>query len=1270
MGATRLCGLQNASRDRRDVGAKVGDERARRIRHLRRRPIIALCFNKEDEDRWCEHLGVTAAAAATPTVAARGTLRTLSSLLRRSRQHARNRPWFHGRHPEPHQCPQTVIGELTVEIAKFELVGDALKELCIPDSQSAPQSPLGRRQRGIRLSQHNPGDAVPDVPLLQHHLTSLSPIQRMKQDRTFVPASKGRAFLAPVPDSCPDLRSPIVFRVSFDDRHSDGPNGTCIKGDRSTAAAASCFSSPITSTGDTVNVCATFACISSLSHITIDLLSLGARNGYAVDDDSKGQVLSTRMISLHEVLERDSQRMLAPLARVWRPEQTQTIPPHAAHLRTSGLTAYDEFHSVSPNETLAPVGWGWYALRRTTPAHSRTGGDDVVAVVLCRVTYSPTLSKLIVAEPRSDLPLDDSKLDAAKLAEDLGRAEKVITALQDLSSKFNDLPKWEDPPSSMAACIAALVAILISNRYFLALVPLGMLACLALTLIDRLTGECARRRIEGDLTTMRGTACAQTALSTARGAYRRTAWLRVAVIRGRHLKAADLSGYSDPYVRVSYHFPGRQYCPLTIGHTAVRMQTLNPTWIQPYLPSSGMPSSGMLDGFENLEETDEGNLKVCQSCGSFAIRKLRLAKRCSDWSRGRGQASSTRPAREEREHPGDRRDRKKKPNRLVQQHAHYKIYLLLARLSRYKTRILRLTGARSLLRYAGLLNSSHCKMGFQAVWGREDGVVYPESFRIPVLEPVDDAGTLRPWSELDGTLLFEVLDADGVNGKTSHLDDFLGQARVSLRDIPRGPPYVPKTARSGRLGWLPLEGHARRTSFLRRRHGLQAVRTEADSAAGRDLKDHGGASESINDIDSINGPGFPSSDTAVSSATALISLESSTSLMTNVSSKNSAAGENLSRLGEFTAFTASRKGKEPLGAIQVHCCLEIPDDEDRCPRPTPGQWSQMLTFQERLEVPRGGGSHDWLLTRMLKNIAAAGDKQRQFRRMVRYAEQLLGLLTWVHPMKSAIVAVVLGGGLAVCLALPSRFLLATGVACEFGFGYVRRRREAASSECRARPSRKVPWFQFCKIRFLNLLQSLPSEPEIEAVFAEQRKAVTSEVTRNSLMAKLLATWCGKLWLLKESRRAWQRRYGAIQESRLLFWLTLEDADQGLVEHAYMLLHRDIIISRAPDDRRVIILTTADALGGSSPSNRGLSERRLIIAVETAAVADEVVDLLHKGSSLIGLRDVHADDRLTLDSVRSTQCKAEKRPSGVPSPSSLIRRDSAQLPAFLPELETS
>ena len=1288
-----------------------------RDHHHHQRPMVFRCANEGDEQAWCAALETTAedledislepemtgAGRAMSAVTLRRSLASIKRRIRRKSFHAElakrilhQRPLLPVSVAPPEQPPSGLgeIGELTVEIAMIELAGDVRGELMMPALVTERRRLLGRSGDDDVQVTPRPYDRIPNLPN-----APASPLARFRQRQAIQARLAFRRSLKSQPSSylsgrlkqrqvldkkhdkgAPDslrhvLHCPLVCTVAFhdpqmassldddDDDDLDEKNTEINRTKNKKTVVES--SRPIVSLAEPIELRARYRCVSSLTSMSIELASIDPRRGCGVTEKI-GKTIGARLVPLHEILERDAQRVLKPVSQFFQ----QRKKNDTQSMRDETKVNYDDFHAINVvTRRRAPDGWAWYALRKshtdgggvekevkktkeadrqhvnstttTNPSSvldssSSSSESDVVAVVLCRIRFAPKLSGLLGVEPRRDRPPEDKILDRDKVLQYLSRADAALRAFKDIRAKIFALPKWQDPRISLTVALVGLAAaIFIDQAYYAVFVPLGFLILLGVTLVDRLSGEYARKRVEPPMPPP-----PLKDLSKKRGVrqFRRTAWLRVAVLRGRNLKAADFTGFSDPYVRLTWR-PAAEMRPVEIGHTRICHRTLHPVWCQPLCAQC---PTGNCDG--KIHFSDKGvSLVVSRrrrsslfSTTSSSSSPQRRRKSLLSW--GKTTTSTTSEEEDEEEEHGRPASARRtsldmtrsRPNcgeamspssiatsttTLLRSMSQRRSWALtttsflgyrIAKARAAATRLL--DNAAQRLGLAGLLRKSKVRtpLSFRTVWARPDGVVYPESFRIPVLEPLDDDGNVLSFEKCQGHVLLECFDADGIDGNISTIDDFLGQVSLDLTTVPRAKDgvYSAKSPFAAEEqdhegGWLPLGAHRRGLGQV---HGLLHFGGLLRGASSHhdDLDDDSDASSEEQHSQSAGGT--PSAADVVSFEydddggapyqQSVTSLESMSSLVRQ--------------------HTTTIHESSPLGAIQVHCVLELPEDEttDRDRRPTPAMWAQMLTFEKLLEQPKVGKARDWFLKRMLKTFSMAVDKQRQLSSYVRTAEQVVALLTWVQPRKTAIVAGCLCCACYVCIAIPSRYLLTLGILAEFGRGYYTRYRRQLTNAVAPAKKKSSYWH-----RLYNLIESLPTEPDIDATFMEQRNALYDELSRHALRAFLLATWSGKLWHFSEASRRWSSRFGAVQDSRLLLWVALEDAAHGMKERMHVLLHQGVQVRRATSNPRVLVMAISSQAGllaspkydgPDSPRRGRRSNHRVILAAENEFVAEELV----------------------------------------------------------------
>uniref|UniRef100_A0A7S3JXE9 PH domain-containing protein n=1 Tax=Aureoumbra lagunensis TaxID=44058 RepID=A0A7S3JXE9_9STRA len=236
---------------------------------------------------------------------------------------------------------------------------------------------------------------------------------------------------------------------------------------------------------------------------------------------------------------------------------------------------------------------------------------------------------------------------------------------------------------------------------------------------------------------------------------------------------------------------------------------------------------------------------------------------------------------------------------------------------------------------------------------------------------------------------------------------------------------------------------------------------------------------------------------------------------------------------------------EPLGAIKIHCLLELPDEREQDLHDR----SAMYTLESMLEVPTNTDTEkEYAHTRIFQLFAdtykALIDNQLALRLYVRYAEQIYGLLTWLTPISSSVLVVFLLVAIYILIAIPTRIFLLLAFAYMFIDGLIRKRRRTRAFEPHPWEQAERPISNYKK-KLFNLVETIPCAPELNAAVAEQRAAVLRDFTYDCLRSELLASWSGFLWILrKASKNRWAKRYGALKDSRLILWLKRSEALDG------------------------------------------------------------------------------------------------------------------------------
>ena len=289
-----------------------------------------------------------------------------------------------------------------------------------------------------------------------------------------------------------------------------------------------------------------------------------------------------------------------------------------------------------------------------------------------------------------------------------------------------------------------------------------------------------------------------------------------------------------------------------------------------------------------------------------------------------------------------------------------------------------------------------------------------------------------------------------------------------------------------------------------------------------------------------------------------------------------------------------------------------PQEIDAEAEPTPPTPKRVTsTDRESESGQRKRFGDGFLFGRLRRARQSAVEMQNELHDVVRCLEQVRALIEWASPRSTLQVVGMLGLGLYFAATVRADVFGIVGVLAAFGPGLLDRwariratsldeaaflalaageedndaaaivnrallraancarfERGAAARRRVATTAPPAPKPAMWKSALTSILESLPSEADLDGVFLERRRAADFRRERRAVARNLGAHWCGPLW-----RRsvAWRRHFAAVLDHRLCFWYSARDALAGITPVLVVTLRRAALLD---DDSPVLILHAA------------------------------------------------------------------------------------------------
>lgn len=218
------------------------------------------------------------------------------------------------------------------------------------------------------------------------------------------------------------------------------------------------------------------------------------------------------------------------------------------------------------------------------------------------------------------------------------------------------------------------------------------------------------------------------------------------------------------------------------------------------------------------------------------------------------------------------------------------------------------------------------------------------------------------------------------------------------------------------------------------------------------------------------------------------------------------------------------------------------------------------------------------------------------------------------------------------------------------------RMRAAATDC------PKPTPAFWRVALASLLEGLPAEPELDAVFSDRRRSAEWRRERAAVARALKASWVGPLWRRSVS---WRRHFAAVTDNRqLCFWYSARHALNGVSPVLVVLLNNASLAVPLPEtiDRDLPVITIhAPALNAPTSMRewrlaaahyRDASNLRRCIEAQIDDDDDETDDILAQVARTKKTRRADAND---VPSEHSGSLVAEEQEAPPQAQSNLLRR---------------
>lgn len=146
--------------------------------------------------------------------------------------------------------------------------------------------------------------------------------------------------------------------------------------------------------------------------------------------------------------------------------------------------------------------------------------------------------------------------------------------------------------------------------------------------------------------------------------------------------------------------------------------------------------------------------------------------------------------------------------------------------------------------------------------------------------------------------------------------------------------------------------------------------------------------------------------------------------------------------------------------------------------------------------------------------------------------------------------------IAACAAASADALRCVAASAHVSHAAAERVRAAATAPPASKPA---VW----RAALNSLLESLPAQPEVDAIFAERRRAAEWRRERTAVARALRATWVGPLWRRSVS---WRRHFAAVRDRQLCFWYSARHALNGVSPVLIVLLENATLVNPLHDNQ--------------------------------------------------------------------------------------------------------
>lgn len=175
--------------------------------------------------------------------------------------------------------------------------------------------------------------------------------------------------------------------------------------------------------------------------------------------------------------------------------------------------------------------------------------------------------------------------------------------------------------------------------------------------------------------------------------------------------------------------------------------------------------------------------------------------------------------------------------------------------------------------------------------------------------------------------------------------------------------------------------------------------------------------------------------------------------------------------------------------------------------------------------------------------------------------------------------------IAACAAASADALRCVASSARVSHGAAERVRAAATAPPASKPA---VW----RAALNSLLESLPAQPELDAVFAERRRAAEWRRERTAVARTLRATWVGPLWRRSVS---WRRHFAAVRDRQLCFWYSARHALNGVSPVLVVLLKNATLVNPLQD-------SSASDMGNSTPHPAAVDDDAPVLTLHAPVLA--------------------------------------------------------------------